>query len=166
MGAPVIRRRVLDTHIVLFALLFTSGRLAWMRQAWQQQQLQPLVCKASANELLRVLAYPKFKLSATEQQELLAGFLPYAEVVELPVPWPSKPHGSCLAAYAEVVELPVPWPELPACRDEKDQVFLVLAHIGHADALVTGDADILALRATFPGHILTAGELASRKRGE
>lgn len=136
-----MRRVVLDTNIVLSALIFSAGRVAWIRQVWQRQQLQPLVCRAAAGELLRVLAYPKFKLSALEQQELLADFLP----------------------YAEVVELPAPWPDLPACRDEKDQVFLVLAHVGKADALITGDADILAMREVFPDLIMTAEAFAARQ---
>ena len=69
-------RVVLDTNVVLSALLFTSGRLAWIRRAWQHQQLKPLVCRETASELLRVLAYPKFKLSTAEQQALLEDFLP------------------------------------------------------------------------------------------
>jgi putative PIN family toxin of toxin-antitoxin system len=133
MGAPVGSRVVLDTNIVLLALLFTTGRLAWMRQAWQRRQFQPLACKASVSELLRALAYPKFKLSAAEQQELLADFLPYAEAVELPDAWPA----------------------LPACREPKDQVFLVLAQVGRADALVTGDADLLALQGALRFPIVT-----------
>lgn len=127
-----MRRVVLDTNVVLSALLFTAGRLSWVRHAWQRQQMQPLVCRETASELLRVLAYPKFKLTALEQRDVLGDYLP----------------------YVEVVELPTPWPELPACRDEKDQVFLVLAHVGKADALVTGDADILAMRDAFPGLIM------------
>ncbi|ARP84295.1 putative toxin-antitoxin system toxin component, PIN family [Bordetella genomosp. 8] len=139
-----MHRVVLDTNIVLSALLFTSGRLAWIRHAWQGQQLQPLVCRETVNELLRVLAYPKFNLTANEQKELLADFLP----------------------YADVVELPKPWPDLPVCRDEKDQVFLVLAQTGHADILVTGDADLLAMRDEFPGLMLTADELAQAQRAD
>lgn len=135
------RRVVLDTNIVLSALLFSAGRLAWMRQTWQRQQLQPLVCRETVNEFLRVLAYPKFKLSAAEQKELLADFLP----------------------YAEVITLPTPWPVLPTCRDEKDQVFLVLAHVAKADALVTGDVDILAMDDAFPKLILTADGLAAQQ---
>ncbi|RRD57568.1 putative toxin-antitoxin system toxin component, PIN family [Comamonadaceae bacterium OH2545_COT-014] len=127
-------RVVLDTHVALSALLFSNGRLAWLRHAWQRGQLRPLVCKPTASELLRVLAYPKFKLTAQQQQDLLADFLP----------------------YAQVVQLPEAWPELPACRDEKDQVFLALAHVGQAQALITGDADLLALREDFPaGWIVT-----------
>ena len=131
-------RVVLDTNVVLSALLFTAGRLAWMRRAWQRGQLRPLVCKETAAELLRVLAYPKFKLSGEERQELLGAFL----------------------LHAEVVELPSPWPALQACRDEKDQVFLVLAHVGRAGALITGDGDLLSMRDAFPGLILTPEEAA------
>ncbi len=137
-----MRRVVLDTNVLLSALLFRSGRLAWIRHAWQFQDLHPLVCKETVRELLRVLAYPKFQLSKAEQQELLADFLP----------------------YAQTVELPTPWPPLPVCRDEKDQVFLVLAHVGEADALVTGDADLLDMRDACPGLIMTAEAFAAQQR--
>lgn len=136
-------RLVLDTNVVLSALLFGTGRLAWMRHAWQNGQMAPLVCKETASELLRVLAYPKFRLSAQEREALLADFLPYAEAVELPSPWPT----------------------LPTCRDAKDQVFLVLAHVARADGLVTGDADLLALHGAVPGWIGTAEEWAARHAG-
>ncbi len=136
-----MRRVVLDTMIVLSAIILSAGRLSCIRHALQQVHLETLVCRETASELLRVLAYPKFKLSTLEQQELLADFLP----------------------YADVVELPMPWPDLPICRDEKDQVFLVLAHVGKADALITGDADILAMREDFPGLIMTAETFAARQ---
>ena len=135
-----VLRVVLDTNVVLSALLFTSGKLAWIRRAWQFQQLQPLVCRESVSELLRVLAYPKFRLSSQDQQALLEDFLP----------------------YTDVVELPQPWPELPLCRDAKDQMFIVLASVGKADALVTGDGDILAMREALPGLIATPEEFAAR----
>jgi len=126
-------RVVLDTNVVLSALLFTSGRLAWIRRAWQHRQVIPLICKETVSELLRVLAYPKFKLTNEDRQHLLQDFLPYTEIVELPLPWPT----------------------LPRCRDEKDQVFLVIAYIGRADALITGDGDLLAMRNESPVLILT-----------
>jgi putative PIN family toxin of toxin-antitoxin system len=134
------QRVVLDTNIVLSALLFTTGRLVWIRDAWQHQRLQPLICRETVHELLRVLAYPKFRLSAEARQDLLYDFLP----------------------YAEVVTLPTPWPDLPICRDKGDQVFLALHHVGKADALVTEDTDILALREVFPGRIWTADELKTQ----
>jgi putative PIN family toxin of toxin-antitoxin system len=133
------RRVVLDTNIVLSALLFSRGRSAWIRLAWQGQRFQPLVCRESVEELMRTLSYPKFKLSASDQQDLLADYLP----------------------YVEVVTLTTPWPDLPACRDRKDQVFLVLAHLGKADALITGDADLLAIQHEFPGLIMTGETFAA-----
>lgn len=131
-------RVVLDTNVVLSALVFKAGRLSWIRQGWQQNRLKPLVCKATVSELLRVLAYPKFRLSAQEQEDLLADFLP----------------------HAEVVELPPQWPDLPRCRDEKDQVFLVLAHVARADALVSGDVDLLSMRGSIPQPIFSVEEWA------
>ncbi|TAN75050.1 MAG: putative toxin-antitoxin system toxin component, PIN family [Gallionella sp.] len=133
-------RVVLDTNIVLSALLFRNGRLAWIRQAWQTGRLTPVICRQTTAELLRVLAYPEFKLTAAEQEELLADFLPWAEAANLP-------------------EQPL---ELPKCRDSYDQVFLILARTAEVDALVTGDADLLMLRDNFHPPILTAGELHSR----
>ncbi len=139
-------RVVLDTNIVLSALVFGAGRLAWARQAWQRRRFVPLVCRDTVDELLRVLAYPKFKLTAQEQQDLLGDFLPHAETIALPAQWPAL------------------FSKLPACRDGKDQIFLVLAQAARADALVSGDADVLALRDAFAGKIWTADELAAALR--
>jgi putative PIN family toxin of toxin-antitoxin system len=117
------RRVVLDTNTVLSALLFVNGRLVPLRTAWQSGEVIPLLCAQTVEELLRVLAYPKFKLTPEEHEELLADYLPYGEVV---APWKSKP-------------------EVPVCRDEKDQIFLDLAAVGAAHWLVTGDRDLLNL---------------------
>lgn len=130
-------RVVIDTNFVLSALLFRKGRLSWMRQAWQGETIKPVVCRETAAELMRALAYPKFKLTPEDRDELLADFLPWAEVAKIP----DKP------------------PETPLCRDPKDQIFLVLARIAEADALVTGDNDLLTLRDEFRLPILTAEEL-------
>ena len=117
------RRVVLDTNTVLSALLFVNGRLVPLRAAWQSGELTPLLCAQTVEELLRVLAYPKFRLTPEEREELLADYLPYGEVV---APWQNKPEG-------------------PVCRDEKDQIFLDLAQVGAAHWLVTGDRDLLNL---------------------
>ena len=127
-------RVVIDTNLVLSALMFTQGRLAPLRQAWQNRRIQPLVSRDTAAELIRVLAYPKFKLSPDEQQELLADYLP-----------------SC-----KTVGIPSPPPETPACRDRFDVPFLQLAVAGRADTLVTGDQDLLSLAGAFACPIVTA----------
>lgn len=121
--STAVPRAVLDTNVVLSALVFGGGPTALVRQAWQAGRLQPLASTATAQELIRVLAYPKFKLTPEEREELLADYLPYGEVVS---PWKSKP-------------------KVPVCRDEKDQIFLDLAAVGAAHWLVTGDRDLLDL---------------------
>ena len=120
LGPP---RVVIDTNVVLSALVFGKATTARLRAAWQGGHCLPLVSTATAQELLRVLAYPKFRLDAQEQQELLADYLPYAEAVRIPQPPPT----------------------VTVCRDPFDMPFLYLAAAGLADALVTGDADLLTL---------------------
>ncbi len=127
-------RVAIDTNLVLSALVFTQGRLTPLRHAWQGTRCQPLLSSLTATELIRVLAYPKFKLSAEEQQELLADYLPYCATVRMP----AKP------------------PAMPACRDQFDLPFLQLAIVGKADYLVTGDLDLLSLADQFSCPIIAA----------
>lgn len=127
-------RVVIDTNLVLSALVFTNGRLAVLRQAWQGQRCVPLVSKAATAELIRVLAYPKFKLDEAARQELLADYLP----------------------WCATVRIPNPPPDTPECRDPFDQPFLQLAVAGEADYLVSGDRDLLSLAGQLQCPILTA----------
>ncbi len=130
---PRISRVVLDTNVVLSALVFGKGVTARLRAAWQVRRFLPLVSAATAQELVRVLAYPKFRLALPEQQELLADYLPYSEAVRIAQPPPI----------------------VPDCRDPFDLPFLQLAAAGLADALVTGDADLLTLGRVGDCPILT-----------
>jgi putative PIN family toxin of toxin-antitoxin system len=127
-------RVVLDTNLVLSALVFAQGRLVALRHAWQGGHCVPLVSKATAAELIRVLAYPKFKLGDDEQQELLADYLPWCATVRIPNP------------------LPV----IPDCRDPFDLPFLQLAVASKADYLVSGDQDLLILADRFDRPIVSA----------
>jgi len=125
MSAAV--RVVLDTNVVLSALVFRGGTAGQVRQAWQQGVVLPLASTATVQELVRVLAYPQFRLSPAEQDELLADYLPYAEIVRIP----QHP------------------PTVPDCRDALDLPFMHLAVEGKAQVLVTGDRDLLAVAAEF-----------------
>lgn len=130
-------RVVLDTNLVLSALVFAQGHLTPLRDAWQNARYLPLVSRATTAELIRVLAYPKFNLTAEEQRELLADYLPYCTAVRIP----AKP------------------PKTPVCRDPFDVPFLQLALAGKADYLVTGDRDLLSLAGAFACPIVTADNL-------
>ena len=80
------QRYLLDTNVVLSALVFRSGIAGQVRQAWQRELVLPLASTATMQELVRVLSYPKFRLSSLEQQELLADYLPYVQTVRIPQP--------------------------------------------------------------------------------
>jgi len=82
---------------------------------------------------MRVLAYPRFALNIDDQGDLLDEYLP----------------------CCEIVKIPVPPPVIPECRDVFDRPFLELALAGRADALVTGDSDILALSDALAVPILS-----------
>jgi len=121
-----ILRVVFDTNVVLSALLFPNGRLAWLRHHWQEGGAVPLISSATARELTRVLTYPKFRLSEQYRIELLALYLPYCESV--------NPESLGAAEKCPI-----------ACRDGRDQPLLDLAQAGKAHLLVSGDRDLLAL---------------------
>lgn len=125
MSAPL--RVVLDTNVVLSALVFGGGAAGRLRLGWQQGIFAPLASMATVQELVRVLAYPKFRLSPAEQQELLADYLP----------------------WVQTVRIPQPPPPVPDCRDPLDLPFMQLAVAGQADVLVSGDGDLLALADGF-----------------
>lgn len=116
-------RVVLDTNCLVSALLFSRANFAWLRIAWQSGQITPLLCKETASEFIRVLNYPKFKLTPAVQQLLLAEILPYAEAIQ-------------------AFHVPE---NLPKCRDANDQIFISLAVACNAFALVTGDEYLLSL---------------------
>ncbi len=120
-------RWALDTNVVLSALLFPAGRVTWLRDAWRAGTITPLVSRNTATELIRVLAYPKFGLTAPEREDLLADYITCAETVVVSDE-----------------------PSVPDCRDPLDRPFLELAVFAQADALVTGDKDLLALAHGFP----------------
>ena len=131
-------RVVIDTNLVLSALIF-GGSTARLRLAWQSDRVIPLASKATITELIRVLSYPKFKLTKAEQEDLLADYLPFCDTVLLPE------------------QLPV----IPECRDPFDEPFLILALVGNADYLVTGDRDLLCLVDRFTCPIMTVEQLFS-----
>lgn len=60
-----------------------------------------------------------------------------------------------LIAAAELVEITEP---IAACRDPKDDKFLELSVSGHADVLVTGDEDLLALNPSRGIPIITPAD--------
>ena len=132
-------RLVLDTNVLLSALLFSTGSFSWLRHAWQSEAIRPLASRNTTAELIRVLRYPKFRLTREEREDILADYLPWCETVTVSES-----------------------PDVPHCRDPFDRPFLELALVGQADALITGDNDLLALSPIFFIPILTPKALKAR----
>ena len=89
---------------------------------------------------MRVLAYPKFGLNASEQEDLLSGYLPFCAAVNVSDPPPAT----------------------PICRDPLDTPFLELAIAGSADCLVTGDQDLLSLSREFSCPIVKPNDFLAQ----
>jgi uncharacterized protein len=117
-------RVVIDTNVLISAIVFRQGQLGWLREAWLIGAIKPIVSQATSAELLRVLSYEKFKLDAAKIQLALMSYLPYAEIVVIENK--SRPH-------------------LMHSRDPNDDMFLQLAHDGKAQVLISGDQDLLCL---------------------
>jgi putative PIN family toxin of toxin-antitoxin system len=137
-------RVVVDTNLVLSALVFSAGDLVALRRGWQNQRFTPLVSTATTGELIRVLAYRKFRLNDEEREDLLSDYLPFCESVQVP----NSP------------------PPTPPCRDRFDVPLLELALAGNAEFLVSGDRDLLSRAGQFPCPIVTAGRFLQQLESE
>ena len=114
-------RAVLDTNVVVSALLF-SGPPSRLISAWQSGRLRLVVSAPILDEYIRVLAYPKFKLTNTEIRGLLEEeLIPFIETV---------------------TAVPTNIPDL---RDPDDAKFIACAVATGVRWLVSGDDDLLSL---------------------
>lgn len=114
-------RAVLDTNVVVSALLF-SGPPSRLISAWQSGRLRLVVSAPILDEYIRVLAYPKFKLTNTEIRGLLEEeLIPFMETV---------------------TAVPTNVPDL---RDPDDAKFITCAVAAGVRWLVRGDDDLLSL---------------------
>ena len=116
-------RIVLDTNVVLDLVVFGDPGAKALRAAIEAKRVTVLGSAESRAELLRVLAYPRFRLDDSAQQAALR--------------W--------VDTHAQSVEAPSAHPPLPRCSDPDDQKFLDLAWAAGADVLVTKDKALLHL---------------------
>ncbi len=131
-------RAVLDTNVILSGLLF-GGRTGSLVRAWQTGRFQLLLSRAILEEVLRVLAYPKFHLTEGEIRGLIEEELvPFAETVII------RRH--------PVVRL----------RDPDDLAVVACALTGRARYLVTGDADLLSLERIRQVEVVRPAEFMGR----
>jgi putative PIN family toxin of toxin-antitoxin system len=131
MGALKV---VVDTNVVVSALLF-GGTPARLIDLWQMGAIKPLASKQIIDEYLRVLTYPKFKLSEEEINFLLyQQILPYFDVIDVH-------HGPGIIK-----------------KDPEDDKFIRCAFAGKAKFLISGDQHLLALKSYKKIKILSPAD--------
>lgn len=126
-------RAVLDTNVLLSALLF-GGRLEGLHRAWRAGRLRLVLSRETADELLRVMAYPKFRLT-------------HAEITFL--------FDTELLPFADVVEVPASEGKRRWSRDPEDDKFIRCAKAGKCVRLVSGDDDLLSLKRVWKLAIIS-----------
>jgi putative PIN family toxin of toxin-antitoxin system len=134
-------RVVLDTNVVASALLW-GGTPERLIEAVGEGRIELVTSEALLAELAGILGRSKFARKL-EQKNLSA-----AELV---------------SRYRELAETVEPAPiEETALRDPDDAAVLACALAGHAEAIVSGDGDLLSFRTYQNVPILTAAECARR----
>lgn len=114
-------RVVLDTNVFVSALLF-QGETGKLVRWWQKGEIVPVVTRETYEELVTVLRYPKFQLSAEEIKTVMnEEVLPYIEVIEV-------------TQTANGIS-----------PDPEDDKFLSCAISGKVTNLVTGDKGLLSM---------------------
>jgi uncharacterized protein len=135
---PRVIRVVLDTNILVSALLF-GGMLDRLVDRWKSGDIQPVFSQATFDEFRTVLAYPRFALTEPEIRVLIEDeVLPYFDVV--------SPHENISGA----------------CRDPGDDMFLSCAVAAGADAIVSGDKDLLDMGCFREIPILSAQDFIKK----
>ena len=115
-----------------------QGKKYRLREAILGQRVTPIVSDETLAELVRVLAFPKLGLAAEHHEAILTHFMKHAEAMMRP-----RTRAS-----------------LPKCRDPHDAMFLRLAYAAKADALVTGNGDLLILAGESRIPIMTPAAFA------
>ena len=129
-------RAVLDTNLLVSALISPSGTPARLLDLWREERFLPLMSEPILAEIERVLSQPRLRrgygLTAAQVEELMKGLRRFALVT------PGKVAVTGVA------------------RDPDDDKLLACAVEGAADYLVTGDHDLLALESYQGIPIITA----------
>jgi len=132
-------RVVLDTNILVSALIAPSGKPAAIFNAWEAGKFTLLTCGEQLDELRATLHKPRI-----------------AELI--------KPHkaGRLVNQVKKLAEDIDPLPRVERSPDPTDDFLLALSEAGKADYLVTGDkGGLLALGRHQATRIVSAREFAA-----
>ncbi len=125
----MIQKVVIDTNVIVSALLF-GGKPGELIPLWENNRIVPVVCREIIDEYIRVLTYPKFKLTEKEIQYLIyQQLLPYFQVVK------TNPG------------------QVIVQKDPSDDKFVRCALAGNSKVIVSGDIHLLSLKVYQNVHI-------------
>ena len=131
-------RVVLDTNILISALISPSGKPAAIYNAWAEGKFALLTCADQLDELRATLAKPR--------------------VAELIKPYRA---GRLVNQIRKLAEDVGPLPSVSRSPDPTDDYLLALAEAGSADYLVTGDkSGLLGLAHHKATGIVSASDFA------
>src|SRR5882724_10807925 len=131
-------RVVLDTNILVSALIAPAGNPAAIYNAWEQGRFTLLTCAEHLDELRATLQKPR--------------------VAELIRPYKAGRLVNQIKKLAQNIGLP----QVKRSPDPGDNFVLALAEAGNADYLVTGDkSGLLALANHKSTRIITARDFAA-----
>jgi putative PIN family toxin of toxin-antitoxin system len=132
-------RVVLDTNILISALMVQVGHPAAIYRAWQEGHFRLPTCREQLDELMATLHKPA----------IAARIKPYKA-------------GRLVNDLKELAESIGPLPSVRRSPDPTDDFLLALSEAGKADYLVTGDKSGLLSLARHAGtRIVSASEFAT-----
>jgi putative PIN family toxin of toxin-antitoxin system len=136
-------RLILDTNILLSALLSPLGAPAQLLDAWERKKYELVACDALIAELLDVAARPFFRarLRAGAAELLAAGVRDFSLFCR-------------------------DLPSSPVAPDPKDTYLLALAEASQADFLVTGDKELLSLQHYKSTRVITPAAMVEALRSK
>ena len=131
---------VIDTNLAVSSLISPGGPPAGVLQAWREGGLEWVSCIEQIDELFVTLTLPRIYAK-------VRGGLPVAKQLIQEIE-------KSVALQALVSPIPA------ICRDPKDDYLFALFDQGHADWIISGDKDVVALKGRYP--VLTPRELIDR----
>jgi uncharacterized protein len=132
-------RVILDTNILVSALLSPLGTPAQLLEAWERNAFTLVACDVLIDELREVTGRPFFRarLRASAVEMLAEGIRDFS-------------------FYCRDV------PRGPTAPDPKDSYLLALAEVSQAEYLVTGDKELLSLKNHKATRITTPAAMIAR----
>jgi uncharacterized protein len=137
-----MKKVVIDTNVVISGLLF-GGIPGEIVSLWHQKRILPYTSRAIIQEYLRVLSYPKFKLSSKEIE-----FILYHEILTF------------FELTETCAELSV------VSRDPSDDIFIHCALAQSINTIISGDAHLLDIGKYQSINIFSPAEFLVRFHSE